>query len=318
MPTVADIPFPLIDPILLDFGAVKVRWYGVCYIIAFVLAGLVLRGLAKRRRWPVDPQKVVDVLFWGILGVFVGGRIGYFLFYGLSLGYEWWQIVEVWKGGMSFHGGLLGVIVAYWIYCKKTGAARGEFFDGLSLAAAPGIAAVRAGNFINAELVGREWDGAWSMRFPRYHDRPFGSIEAWQEASAKGAPHDVLYDVPRHPSQLYEMFAEGILLYFILRFLMLRLGWGGGRISAAFLVLYGSMRFLVENFRKPDEGIGFQLGTWLTRGQLLCVVMIAVGIIVWLMSKPYTPPTAAEVAAADAAAQKAAANAAASAKGAAE
>jgi len=298
----AEIPYPIIDPILLDFGAVKVRWYGVCYIIAFALAALVLRGLAKRGRWPVPVDKVIDVLFWGILGVFIGGRLGYFLFYGLSLGYEWWQIVEVWKGGMSFHGGLLGVIVAYWIYCWKNGKPRGEFFDGLSLATAPGVAVVRFGNFINAELWGRTWDGAWAMRFPRYGDflrhlppQQRGAYapdaSGWMQARAAGEAEDALFEPLRHPSQLYEMFTEGVILYFVLRFLMLRLGWGGGRIAACFLIGYGAMRFFVENFREPDTGIGFQLGTWLTRGQMLCVGMMLAGVIVWLLCKPFPPKT---------------------------
>ncbi|MDA1194342.1 MAG: prolipoprotein diacylglyceryl transferase [Planctomycetota bacterium] len=293
----AEITYPIIDPILLDLGPVKVRWYGVCYIIAFVLAALVLRGLSQRGRWPVPVHKVIDVLFWGILGVFVGGRLGYFLFYGLSLGYEWWQIIEVHKGGMSFHGGLLGVIVAYWVYAKKAGLPRGELFDGLSLATAPGVAVVRLGNFVNAELWGRPWEGAWAMRFPRYGGlpRPFGTnyapdSEGWFKARADGVPEDFLFEPLRHPSQLYEMLTEGIILYFVLRFLMLRLGWGGGRIAASFLVLYGSMRFFVEQFRDPDVGIGFQLGTWLTRGQVLCVGMMLVGAVVWLLCKPYPVP----------------------------
>ncbi len=302
MTHLAEIPYPIIDPILLDFGSVKVRWYGVCYIIAFVLAALVLRGLAKRGRFPVEAEKVVDVLFWGILGVFVGGRLGYFFFYGLSLGYEWWQVIEVWKGGMSFHGGLLGVIVAYWIYCAKTGKPRGEFFDGLSLATAPGVAVVRFGNFINAELWGRTWDGPWAMRFPRYNDflaylppsareKFAADSSGWMKAREAGVSEDILFEPARHPSQLYEMFAEGIILYFVLRFLMLRLGWGGGRIAASFLIGYGAMRFVVENFREPDTGIGFQLGTWLTRGQLLCVGMMLAGLVVWLLCKPFPPPS---------------------------
>lgn len=302
MTHLAEITYPIIDPILLDFGTIKVRWYGVTYIIAFVLAALVLRGLARRGRFPVAEDKVVDVLFWGILGVFIGGRLGYFFFYGLSIGYEWWQIIEVHKGGMSFHGGLLGVIVAYWLYCWKHGAPRGQFFDGLSLATAPGVAVVRFGNFINAELWGRQWEGAWAMRFPRYNDfvhhLPMNLREKWPADSSgwmaardAGVDENILYEPLRHPSQLYEMFVEGILLYFILRFLMLKLGWGGGRIAACFLIGYGAMRFLVENFREPDAPIGFD---WLnlTRGQWLCTGMIAAGIIVWLLCKPFPPKEA--------------------------
>jgi phosphatidylglycerol:prolipoprotein diacylglycerol transferase len=286
----AEIPYPRIDPILVRIGSLKVHWYGVCYIIGFVLAALVLHGLARRRRWPVEPQRVVDVLFWGILGVFVGGRLGYFFFYGLTLHYKWWQIIQVWKGGMSFHGGLLGVIVAYWIYAWRTGTPRGQLFDGLALATAPGLGVVRLGNFINAELWGRAWNGPWAMRFPLYHeDRFHGTIAGWEKARAAGVPHDLLYGPLRHPSQLYEMLGEGVLLYFVLRWLMLRRGWGGGRISAAFLVGYGVIRFCIEFFREPDEGIGFQV-LHLTRGQLLCSGMILAGLVVWFLCKPFTPP----------------------------
>ncbi|MDJ0521441.1 MAG: prolipoprotein diacylglyceryl transferase [Planctomycetota bacterium] len=286
MSLIAEIPYPRIDPIVVEIGNIAVRWYGVTYIIAFALAFLVLRGLAKRGRWPVAPEKVLDVLFWGILGVFIGGRLGYFFFYGLSLGYEWWQIVEVWKGGMSFHGGLLGVIVAYWIYAKRTGVGRGEIFDGLALATTPGLACVRFGNFINAELWGRPWEGPWAMRFPLYEN--FKSPALWEKAKESGLPERALYGPLRHPSQLYEVAAEGILLYFILRWLMLKRGWGGGRIAAAFLVGYGAFRFVIEFFRQPDQGIGLGFLD-LSRGQMLCTGMIAAGIIVWLMCKPWPP-----------------------------
>ena len=279
----AEIPYPRIDPILLDLGPVKVRWYGLCYIISFVVAGFILHGLAKRGRWPVAPNKVVDVLFWGILGVFIGGRLGYFFFYGLSLGYEWGQIYRVWEGGMSFHGGLLGVIIAYWIYCKRTGTPLGQMFDGLSLATAPALFIVRMGNFINAELYGRPWDGTWAMRFPLYEE--YGGVRAWEKLEAANPDRANLYSVLSHPSQLYEGFAEGLLLFLILRWLMLKKGIGGGRIAAAFLILYGVMRFFIEFVRKPDSGIGLVFLDYFTRGQQLCFGMILAGCIVWWFSR---------------------------------
>jgi len=283
----AEIPYPRIDPIVFRIGDLAVRWYGVTYIIAFALAYLVLYRLAKRGRWPVAPEKVLDVLFWGILGVFVGGRLGYVLFYGLSLDYGWLQVIKVWEGGMSFHGGLLGVIVAYWIYAKKAGVGRGELFDGLALATAPGLAAVRMGNFINAELWGRPWDGPWAMRFPLYENFK-SNPDLWVKAKESGLPDAALYGPLRHPSQLYELTAEGIVLFLVLRYLMLRRGWGGGRISAAFLVCYGVLRFGIEFFRQPDAGIGLGfLG--LSRGQMLCTGMIVAGLVVWAMCKPFAP-----------------------------
>jgi len=284
----AEIPYPRIDPILLEIGDIKVRWYGVSYIIAFVAGGFVLHGLAKRGRWPVEPAKVIDVLFWGILGVFIGGRLGYFFFYGLSLGYEWHQIWRVWEGGMSFHGGLLGVILAYWIYCKRTETPLGGMFDGLALAATPALFIVRMGNFINAELYGRVWEGAWAMRFPEYD--ALGGPRAWQAALAKTPDRPELYTELRHPSHLYEAFAEGILLFFFLRWLMLRKGVGGGRIAGVFLVGYGSVRFLIEFVRQPDAGIDFVFLDFFTRGQQLCFGMIAAGLIVlWFSRKNPNP-----------------------------
>ena len=130
----AEIAFPRIDPVLVQLGPVKVHWYGVTYIMGFVAAGFILHHLARKGRWPIAPEKVVDVLFWGILGVFLGGRIGYILFYGISLGYTPEQYLRVWEGGMSFHGGLLGVILAYVIFCWRRKLKLGEMFDGLAFA----------------------------------------------------------------------------------------------------------------------------------------------------------------------------------------
>jgi phosphatidylglycerol:prolipoprotein diacylglycerol transferase len=270
----AEIAYPIVRPVLVEIprflgvGPIKVRWYGVSYILAFVLAFLVLRYLAKRKRWPVAPDRVADVLFWGILGVFLGGRIGYVLFYALPQGrFDWGEIYQVWKGGMSFHGGLLGVVIAYWIYTARTGLPRGDFFDGLSLATAPGIFLVRAANFVNAELYGRPWDGPWAMSFPVY---PAERPEDWD---------GVTFTEPRHPSQIYEALGEGLLLFLVLHWLMMRRGWGGGKISGMFLVLYGLVRFLVEFVREPDAGIGFDLLGTITRGQVLCVAMMVLGLV---------------------------------------
>lgn len=273
----AEIPFPLIDPEIVRFGKFAVRWYGVSYVLAFVLAYFVLRWLAKRGRWPVPPERVADVLFWGILGVFLGGRIGWVLFYGLPGDgvQHWWQIFEVWKGGMSFHGGLLGVVVAYWIYTGVQRVPRGQFFDGLTLATPPGIFCVRMANFVNAELYGRPWDGPWAMRFPRYQD--FGGPASWFRLYESGG-HAGLFTDPRHPSQLYEAFGEGVLLFLVLSWLMVRKGLGGGRIAASFLIGYGLLRFGIEFVREPDADMGYVLFGFLTQGQLLSLGMALAGI----------------------------------------
>lgn len=274
MITLAEIAYPRIDPIAFRVFGHPVRWYGISYVLAFVGAWLILRMLARRGRWPVAPDRVADVLFWGILGVFVGGRLGWVLFYGMhEPGWQWSSLIKVWKGGMSFHGGLLGVILAYWIYCKRMHLRPGEFFDGLALATTPGLFIVRLANFVNAELYGRVWDGPWAMRFPDYEAPGVGGPENW----VPGGP--MLPDL-RHPSQLYEAFAEGLLLFLVLTWLMLRKGVGGGRIAGLFLVGYGCIRFLIEFTREPDAGIGFSFMSVLTRGQELCVGMVMAGLIV--------------------------------------
>jgi phosphatidylglycerol:prolipoprotein diacylglycerol transferase len=288
VPYLCEIVYPRIDPILVQFGDVKVHWYGVSYILSFIAGGFILHALAKRGRWPVPPEKVVDVLFWGILGVFLGGRIGYIAFYGVSLGYTFEQYFQVWKGGMSFHGGLLGVILAYSIYCRVKKVPLGEMFDGLAFGATPALFIVRMGNFVNAELYGRAWQGAWAMRFPQYDK--FGDARQWEGTYAENPDTLGLFTVLRHPSQLYEAFAEGIILFLFLGWLMLRRGVGGGRIAGAFLIGYGVMRFGIEFVREPDAGIGIVFLDLFTRGQQLCVGMIIAGLIVlWFSRKNPNP-----------------------------
>lgn len=253
-----EVPYPRIDPVLVG----PVRWYGVSYIVAFGLAYLVLRGLARRGRWPVHPDRVGDVLFWGILGVFLGGRIGYMAFYAEDKSFAEWFHVR--SGGMAFHGGLAGVVIAYFVYALMHKIRFRDLLDGLALATAPGVFVVRLANFVNAELVGRPWDGPWAMKFPKYvigHEETF----TWDT-------------VARHPSQLYQALGEGLINFLVLRWLMLGRGWGGGRIACAFLVLYGGLRFVAEYFREPDPQLGFQ---WLgmTRGQEFCAAMVVIGLV---------------------------------------
>lgn len=275
----AEIPYLRIDPDLLHIGPVTVRWYGVSYVVAFALAWWVLTGLAKRKRWPVEPDRVADVLFWGILGVFVGARLGWILFYGIHLpSFDWSRSYRVWEGGMSFHGGLAGVLIAYLIYVWRMKKPLGEFFDGLSLATPLGIFAVRMGNFINAELYGRPWDGPWAMRFPLYESRHWDGPAGWEAAQAAGTPYP-LYTELRHPSQLYEGLGEGLLLFFFLRWLMLKKGVGGGRIAGTFLLGYGTVRFFLEYVREPDAHLLGATGIF-TRGQQLSLTMALAGVVV--------------------------------------
>lgn len=263
--TLAEIPYPRIDPVIVkvtdSFG---IRWYGVAYIVAFALAWLVMRNLARRGRFPVPPDRVGDFLFWGILGVFLGGRAGYVIFYADPQNQTPAHWLKTWEGGMAFHGGLAGVIVAYFVYAWRKKIPFRWFADGLALATPLGILAVRIANFVNAELWGRPWDGPWAMRFPKYQP---GALD-WD-----GHMDTVL----RHPSQIYQGLAEGLLLYVVLRRLMLSKRWGGGTVGCAFMVLYGAFRFATEFFREPDGQIGLQ---WfgLTRGQDFCIAMVVLGI----------------------------------------
>lgn len=289
MGLLAEIPYPRIDPILLDLGPVKVRWYGVSYVMAFAAAYFVLRMLARRGRWPVPAEKVADVLFWGILGVFLGGRIGYILFYQLPMGtFDWAHSYRVWEGGMSFHGGLLGVVIAYLIFAWRTKTPVGELFDGLTLATPLGIFFVRMANFVNAELPGRPWDGAWAMRFPDYYRRSCTMVDG-KQVCGRGPefwePERVMMAQLRHPSQLYEAFFEGLVMFGVCWWLMLRKGWGGGMVSGVFLIGYGLLRFIIEFTREPDEGLGLAYLDVFTQGQLLCFVMVSLGLVVLWRSR---------------------------------
>jgi phosphatidylglycerol:prolipoprotein diacylglycerol transferase len=271
----AAIPYPRIDPVIVRFGDVALRWYGVSYVLAFLLAFFVLRDLSRRGRWPIPADRVGDVLFWGILGVFVGGRLGYVLIYMVeNKTLASW--VEVWKGGMSFHGGLVGVVVAYWLYSVFAKIRFRDLADGLAVAAPPGIFLVRLANFVNAELWGRPWDGPWAMDFPVY------DLENGGRWSGK------FEGVTRHPSQLYEALGEGLLLFFVMRWLMLKRGVGGGRVACAFLMAYGLVRFAIEFTREPDKQIGYEV-FGMTRGQELCIGMILAGIVAWLLLPPSKP-----------------------------
>jgi phosphatidylglycerol:prolipoprotein diacylglycerol transferase len=281
------------------------------YLVGFAAAWLLGRWRAARPGSGWTREMVDDVIFYCVVGTIVGGRLGYMFFYGFDqLLANPLNLFKVWEGGMSFHGGLLGVILAYVIYAWRTRTPLGQLFDGLSLATAPGIGVVRLANFINAELPGRVWDGPWAMRFPGAdRGEPYlgdygkwtAKFHEWEAAKAAGSKppavldrmYDGLFTQPRHPSQLYELLAEGVILYFVLRWLMLRRGWGGGRIAASFLMGYGALRFVIEFFREPDAPIGFDL-FGLTRGQWLCTGMIVAGVVVWLLCKPFPPPSAAD------------------------
>ena len=253
---------PQFDPIAIQLGPVGIHWYGLTYLVAF---GLFLWLATLRTRQPQfaaagwSRRDVEDMLFWGVLGVVIGGRLGYVLFY--KPGYYAGNPLEtlmVWKGGMSFHGGLLGVIVALALYARQRRRPYFEVMDLIAPCVPLGLASGRVGNFINGELWGRAADPSlpWAMVFP-------------QSGTA----------IARHPSQLYQVALEGVSL-FVLLWLYARKPRELGQVSGAFLVGYGLLRFTAEFFREPDRFLG-PLALGMSMGQWLCVPMVLAGATIW-------------------------------------
>lgn len=247
------ISYPIIDPVLVHLGPLEIRWYGLMYLFGFALAYFIVRSELRRKKGPIPVENADDLLFSMILGLLIGGRVGYVLFYNLpAYAAAPWEIVAVWHGGMSFHGGLIGMVLAAWWFARKHHVRVLELTDLAALAAPPGLMLGRLGNFINGELFGRVTTAPWGIVFP-------------------GGGN-----LPRHPSQLYESFFEGPVLFTIL-WVLRRKTRRPGELLCAFLVLYGTFRFTIEFFREPDPQLGF-IVSWLTMGQILCLAMIVSGI----------------------------------------
>jgi phosphatidylglycerol:prolipoprotein diacylglycerol transferase len=245
---------PQFDPVAFHVGPLAVRWYGLMYLAGFVLFVILGRKRARAEMltgW--RPADVDDMLFYGVFGVILGGRLGYVLFYKPEyyLAHPL-EVFEVWHGGMSFHGGFLGVLIALWFFSRKRHKALLDITDFVAPLCPLGLAAGRLGNFINGELVGRPTDLPWAMVFPQVDN------------------------VPRHPSQLYEFGLEGVLLFIILWTYASRPR-PMGAVSGLFLIGYGTFRFLVEFTRAPDSFLGLLAGG-LSMGQWLSLPMIAIGI----------------------------------------
>jgi phosphatidylglycerol:prolipoprotein diacylglycerol transferase len=246
--------FPQIDPVLVHIGPFAIRWYGLMYLLGFLTAYGLIRILARRRQLLLDGDGATDLLFYGAVGVVAGGRLGYVLFYNLG----WYlahplEAFAIWQGGMSFHGGLLGVVAATLLFCRRRQLPVLLTGDILVTSATVGLGLGRLGNFINGELWGRPTDLPWGMVFP-------GAGPA-----------------PRHPSQLYQAALEGLLLFVILMWLHRRQAKPGVPFFTFFLG-YGLCRFLVEFVRQPDPHLGFLWGS-ATMGQLLSLPMIAFGLV---------------------------------------
>lgn len=249
------LTYPDIDPVALELGPLKIHWYGLMYLAGFAAAWWLAnrRAAAPGSGWP--REQVSDLIFYAALGVILGGRFGYVLFYNFDqfLADPLW-LIRIWEGGMAFHGGLLGVIVALWWFARCHGKGFFQVADFTAPLVPIGLGLGRLGNFIGGELWGRATDVPWAMVFP-------------------GAG-----ELPRHPSQLYQFALEGVLLFIIL-------WWFSSRprpamsVSGLFLACYGSFRFIIEFFRQPDAHLGFIAFDWLTMGQLLSLPMVVLGIV---------------------------------------
>lgn len=270
--------YPYIDPIAFSIGPLKVHWYGLMYLAGFAGAWWLgtVRARAPASAW--SAEQVGDLIFYGAIGVVVGGRVGYMLFYNPFLppgtGSAFW---EVWKGGMSFHGGLLGVLIAAWLFGRKHAKTFFQVTDFVAPLVPIGLGAGRIGNFINGELWGKVTDLPWGMqlsclRFPQYCD-----------AQASGG-----FSLPRHPNQLYEFALEGVALFLIL-WLYSRRPRPVMAVSGLFLLCYGMFRFVIEFVRLPDAPIGYLAFGWVTMGQVLSLPMILLGVLlVWQANKNKT------------------------------
>lgn len=247
--------YPEMNPIALSLGPIHIHWYGVMYALSMIAAWALGKYRAKRGFAPVKPEDVSDLIFfWGILGVVTGGRLGYVLFYQFSaLWHDPIYALRIWDGGMSFHGGLLGVLLSMLIYAKRHHISYIALMDFLAPLVPTGIFLGRIGNFINGELWGRVTTMPWGMIFPQ------------------AGPE------PRHPTQLYEALGEGVL-FFILLWWYSSVPRERGQVSGFFLLVYAIIRFSLEFFRQPDAHLGFVLFGVLTQGQLLCIPMFLLGL----------------------------------------
>lgn len=260
------LTYPEINPVIISFSEhLQIRWYGVMYLLAFGLCWILIRLRTRRSPGWESTDRLNDLMFYTAMGVILGGRLGYIVFYAPM---EWLHdplsVFKIWQGGMSFHGGLIGVIIAMWLFARHFNESYLSVGDKLAPVIPIGLALGRIGNFINGELWGRVSDVPWAMAFPSAG--PF----------------------PRHPSQLYAVLLEGILLFIILAFYA-RKSRKLGSVSGLFLIGYGIMRIIGEFFRQPDPQYGYFAVGWLTMGQILCVPMILLGL--YLMMRKPSPRT---------------------------
>lgn len=252
------LAFPEVSPVIFSVGPLAIRWYSMAYLLGIVIGWWLINRNVKVNNLGLSKPNVEDFVFYLTVGIILGGRLGYAVFYGgAEMWLKPWRLFELWKGGMSFHGGMVGVIVATYLFSKKIKYSFLGLTDLVVLYAPIGIFLGRIANFINDELWGRVTDVAWAVRFPS------GGY------------------LPRHPSQLYEACLEGLLMFVILNCLWMlpKLRERKGVVSAMFVILYGCFRIIVEQFREPDAQLGFFFGG-VTMGQMLSLPLVLVGAIV--------------------------------------
>ncbi len=270
-----------INPIAFSLGPVQVHWYGIMYLVGFAIAWWLGQQRRAAGRLPVTADQFSDLAFYLMLGVILGGRIGYMVFYDTAqLIAHPLSLLRVWEGGMSFHGGLLGVLAAALLWTRRR---RLNFFDVMDFVAPlvpVGLGLGRLGNFIGGELWGRHTEAPWGMIFPRALDALDKSREELYQMYLAGQ----LDNEARHPSQLYEFGLEGLVLFAVLWFYS-RKPRPRYALSGMFALLYGLFRFSVEFVREPDVQLGFIAFDWLTMGQILSLPLIAVGIILLALSR---------------------------------
>jgi phosphatidylglycerol:prolipoprotein diacylglycerol transferase len=252
------------NPSLVELGPIKIQYYAVTWLLSAVLIYLFLRSNKIVKEIGLNNEEVNDMVFlYGLFfGAMCGGRIGYMFFYGSDqLINDPFSLFYIWEGGLSFHGGLLGVIVSLIIFCRRKSIEFLRLMDGVALSMPIGLGLVRIGNFLNGELFGKATNAEWGFIFPT---DPFGIL--------------------RHPSQLYESLGEGLLLFLILLLISQKTNIKGV-VSSSFLIFYGSIRFIIEFFRQPDSHIGYVVFDFISMGQLLCLPMIVIGFLILFYSR---------------------------------
>lgn len=251
------LTYPEFDPIALQIGPIPIHWYGIMYLVGIGTGWWLLARRAKRPGSGWNTEQVADLVFYAALGVILGGRIGYMVFYATPVLLQHpLTLFKVWEGGMSFHGGLLGVMAAMWLYARQKHRTFFELTDFISPVVPIGLGAGRAGNFINSELWGKITDVPWAFY-------------------VNGAPH--------HPSQLYELALEGVVLFTVL-WIYSRRQRPRMAVSGLFALLYGGFRFLVEFIRMPDPQLGYLAFGWVTMGQILSLPLIIAGAVMLVMA----------------------------------